>query len=186
MQRYGYITYPCIAFFYTFFYYGADFFMTKSESQEKKERVIISNRKARHDYHIVESLEAGVVLRGTEVKSLRLGNANLQDSYAFVREGEVYLEGMHISPYEYGNQFNHDPRRERKLLLNRKEIRKLIGKTKEKGFTLIPLSVYFKNGKAKVELALARGKKSFDKRKAIADRDAKRDQEREVRHKMND
>jgi len=153
-------------------------------SDNGKQRVIITNRKARHEYHIDEVFEAGISLKGTEVKSLRLGNANLQDSYAFVRAGEVFLEGMHIKPYEYGNQFNHDPRRERKLLLNSREIRKLIGKTKEKGFTLIPLSVYFKNGKAKIELALAHGKKSYDKRKAIAERDAKRDQEREIRQKF--
>jgi SsrA-binding protein len=155
-----------------------------ADNGNSKQRVMITNRKARHEYHIDETYEAGISLRGTEVKSLRLGNANLQDSYAFVRAGEVFLDGMHISPYEFGNQFNHEPRRERKLLLNKKEIRKLIGKTKEKGYTLIPLSVYFKGGKAKIELALARGKKSFDKRKAIADRDAKRDQEREIRVKF--
>ncbi len=119
-------------------------------SENGKQRVIITNRKARHEYHIDEVYEAGIALKGTEVKSLRLGNANLQDSYAFVRAGEVFLEGMHISPYEFGNQFNHEPKRERKLLLNKREIRKLIGKTKEKGFTLVPLSVYFKNGKAKI------------------------------------
>jgi len=152
-------------------------------SENGKQRVIITNRKARHEYHIDEVYEAGIALKGTEVKSLRLGSANLQDSYAFVRAGEVFLEGMHISPYEFGNQFNHEPKRERKLLLNKREIRKLIGKTKEKGFTLVPLSVYFKNGKAKIELALARGKKSYDKRKAIAERDMKREQERELRQK---
>jgi SsrA-binding protein len=155
-----------------------------SDGENVKQRVVITNRKARHEYHIDEVYEAGISLKGTEVKALRLGNANLQDSYAFVRAGEVFIEGMHISPYEFGNQFNHEPKRERKLLLNKKEIRKLIGKTKEKGYTLIPLSVYFKNGKAKVELALARGKKSFDKRKSIAERDAKRDQEREMRTKI--
>lgn len=153
-------------------------------SENGKQRVIITNRKARHEYHIDEVYEAGIALKGTEVKSLRLGNANLQDSYAFVRAGEVFLEGMHISPYEFGNQFNHEPKRERKLLLNKREIRKLIGKTKEKGFTLVPLSVYFKNGRAKIELALARGKKSYDKRKTIAERDAKREQERELRQKF--
>ncbi len=153
-------------------------------SENGKQRVIITNRKARHEYHIDETYEAGITLKGTQVKSLRLGNANLQDSYAFVRAGEVFLEGMHISPYEFGNQFNHEPKRERKLLLNKKEIRKLIGKTKEKGYTLIPLSVYFRNGKAKIELALARGKKSYDKRKTIAERDAKREQEREIKQKF--
>ncbi|MGD1044759.1 MAG: SsrA-binding protein SmpB [Bacteroidota bacterium] len=142
---------------------------------EAPQRITISNRKARHEYFIIEALEAGIVLTGTEVKSLRKGNANLQDSYAELRSGEVWLEGMHISPYEQGNINNHDPRRKRKLLLQRKQIRKLIGGMKEKGLTLIPLSVYFKGPFAKVELALARGKKSFDKREAIAKRDAERD-----------
>ena len=142
---------------------------------EAPQRITISNRKARHEYFILEALEAGVVLTGTEVKSLRKGNANLQDSYAELRGGEVWLEGMHISPYEQGNINNHDPRRKRKLLLQRKQIRKLIGGMKEKGLTLIPLSVYFKGPYAKVELALARGKKSYDKREAIAKRDADRD-----------
>jgi SsrA-binding protein len=142
---------------------------------EAPQRISISNRKARHEYFILEALEAGIVLTGTEVKSLRKGNANLQDSYAEVRSGEVWLEGMHISPYEQGNINNHEPRRKRKLLLQRKQIRKLIGGMKEKGLTLIPLSVYFKGPYAKVELALARGKKSFDKRDAIAKRDADRD-----------
>ena len=142
---------------------------------EAPQRITISNRKARHEYFILEALEAGIVLTGTEVKSLRKGNANLQDSYAELRNGEVWLEGMHISPYEQGNINNHDPRRRRKLLLQRKQIRKLIGGMKEKGLTLIPLSVYFKGPYAKVELALARGKKSYDKRDAIAKRDAERD-----------
>jgi SsrA-binding protein len=142
---------------------------------ETPQRITISNRKARHEYFIIEALEAGIVLTGTEVKSLRKGNANLQDSYAELRSGEVWLEGMHISPYEQGNINNHEPRRRRKLLLQRKQIRKLIGGMKEKGLTLIPLSVYFKGPYAKVELALARGKKSYDKRDAIAKRDADRD-----------
>ena len=142
---------------------------------EAPQRITISNRKARHEYFIIEALEAGIVLTGTEVKSLRKGNANLQDSYAELRSGEVWLEGMHISPYEQGNINNHEPRRKRKLLLQRKQIRKLIGGMKEKGLTLIPVSVYFKGPYAKVELALARGKKSYDKRDAIAKRDAERD-----------
>ncbi len=142
---------------------------------EAPQRITISNRKARHEYFILEALETGIVLTGTEVKSLRKGNANLQDSYAELRSGEVWLEGMHISPYEQGNINNHEPRRKRKLLLQRKQIRKLIGGMKEKGLTLIPLSVYFKGPYAKVELALARGKKSYDKRDAIAKRDADRD-----------
>jgi SsrA-binding protein len=141
---------------------------------ETSQRITISNRKARHDYLILESLEAGIALTGTEVKSIRKGNANLQDSFAELRHGEVWLEGMHISPYEQGNINNHDPRRRRKLLLRRKQIRKLIGGMKDKGLTLVPLSVYFKGPFAKVELAVARGKKSFDKRAAIAQREAER------------
>lgn len=142
---------------------------------ESTQRITITNRKARHDYFILQTFESGIVLTGTEVKSLRKGNANLQDSYAELRNGEVWLEGMHISPYEQGSIYNHEPRRKRKLLLQKKEIRKLIGTLKEKGLTLIPLSVYFKGPYAKVELALARGKKSYDKREAIAKRDAERD-----------
>jgi len=145
---------------------------------ETPQRITISNRKARHEYFIIEALEAGIVLTGTEVKSLRKGNANLQDSYAELRSGEVWLEGMHISLYEQGNINNHDPRRKRKLLIQKKQIRKLIGGMKEKGLALIPLSVYFKGPYAKVELAIARGKKSFDKRDAIAKRDAERDMAR--------
>jgi len=141
---------------------------------EASQRVSISNRKARHDYFIIETLEAGIVLKGTEVKSLRQGNANLQDSYADLRNGEVWLEGMHINPYEHGNINNHEPRRKRKLLLQKKQIRKLIGGLKEKGLTLVPLSVYFKGPYAKVELALARGKKSYDKREAVAKRESDR------------
>ena len=141
---------------------------------EAPQRVTISNRKARHEYFIIEALEAGIVLTGTEVKSLRKGNANLQDSYAEIRNGEVWLEGMHISPYEQGTVNSHDPRRVRKLLLQRREIRKLITKAAEKGLTLIPLSVYFRGAFAKVELAIARGKRSYDKREAIAKRESDR------------
>jgi SsrA-binding protein len=151
---------------------------------EAPQRVTISNRKARHEYFIIEALEAGIVLTGTEVKSLRKGNANLQDSYAELRNGEVWLEGMHISPYEQGNINNHEPRRKRKLLLQRKQIRKLVAGMKEKGLTLIALSVYFKGAYAKVELALARGKKSFDKRETIAKRDADREIARSKRSKV--
>ena len=142
---------------------------------EKEQRVVISNRKARHDYFILDTLEAGLVLKGTEVKSLRGGNANLQDSHAEVKHGEVWLLGMHISPYEHGSFDNHDPRRTRKLLLSKREIRRLITKVKEKGLTIIPLSVYFKGPYAKIELAIAQGKKSYDKREALKQRDAKRD-----------
>ncbi|NLM53963.1 MAG: SsrA-binding protein SmpB [Firmicutes bacterium] len=135
---------------------------------------IAENRKARHDYHIEETIEAGIALQGTEVKSLRLGRVNLRDSYAKVENGEVFLHGVHISPYEQGNRFNHDPLRVRKLLLHKREIRRLIGKTREEGYTLVPTKLYFKNGKCKVELALAKGKKLYDKRDAIARRDAER------------
>lgn len=142
---------------------------------EKEQRVVISNRKARHDYFILDSLEAGLVLRGTEVKSLRAGNANLQDSYAQIKNGEVWLFGMHISPYERGSYMNHDPRRIRKLLLGKREIRKLLSRVQEKGLNLIPLGIYFKGPYAKVELGIAQGKKSYDKREAVKQREAKRD-----------
>jgi len=135
---------------------------------------IAENRKAYHDYHIEETLEAGIALQGTEVKSLRLGRVNLRDSFAKVERGEVFLHGVHISPYEQGNRFNHDPLRVRKLLLHKREIRRLIGKVREEGYTLIPTKLYFKNGRCKVELALAKGKKLYDKRDAIAKRDAER------------
>lgn len=142
---------------------------------EHEERIAVSNRKARHDYHILETLEAGIALKGTEVKSLRKGNGNLQDSYAMIKNGEVWLHGMHVSPYEQGNINNHDPRRTRKLLLTKKEIRKLLTKVQEKGLALIPLALYFKGPYAKIQLAVAQGKKSYDKREAIKQREAKRD-----------
>lgn len=142
---------------------------------EHEERIAVSNRKARHDYHILETLEAGIALKGTEVKSLRKGNGNLQDSYAMIKNGEVWLYGMHVSPYEQGNINNHDPVRTRKLLLGKKEIRKLLAKVQEKGLALIPLALYFKGPYAKIQLAVAQGKKSYDKREAIKQREAKRD-----------
>ena len=144
---------------------------------------IVTNKKAIHDYFIIETIEAGLVLQGTEVKSLRAGKANLKDSYARIQGAEVVLHHFHISPYEKGNIYNHDPVRPRKLLLHRREIRKLRGSVEEKGLTLIPLKVYFKRGKAKIELALARGKKFYDKRADIAKRDADRDLERTFKHK---
>ena len=143
-------------------------------------KTIARNKKALHDYHILESYEAGIALLGTEVKSLRSGKANLKDSYAVLRSGEVWLQGLHISPYSHGNLNNHDPERQRKLLLRRKEILKLIGKIKESGLTLIPLELYFKGPHVKVALALARGKKQYDKREAIA----KRDSDREIRRSL--
>ncbi len=135
---------------------------------------IAENRKARHDYHIEETIEAGIALQGTEVKSLRLGRVNLRDSFARVQNGEVFLHGVHISPYEQGNRFNHDPLRVRKLLLHKREIRRLAAKVQEQGYTLVPTKLYFKNGKCKVELALAKGKKLYDKRDSIAKREAER------------
>jgi len=146
------------------------------------EKVVVRNRRARHDYDILETYEAGIALRGTEVKSLREGKASLQDAYAKVEDGEVWLYQMHISPYEQGGRFNHDPKRPRKLLLHKYEIRKLIGRTQERGLTLVPLKVYFnERGMAKVELALARGKRLYDRRREIARRIEEEDVERALR-----
>lgn len=146
-------------------------------------KIACENRKARHDYFIHETFEAGLELKGTEVKSLRVGKANLRDSYAQIVNGEIFIEHMHISPYEQGNIFNHDPLRRRKLLMHKKEILKLFGKTREKGFTLIPLKIYFKKGRAKMELALASGKHNYDKRAALAEKSAKRDIERAMKNR---
>ena len=137
---------------------------------------IARNRRARHEYHILETWEAGIALTGTEVKSLRNGKANLTDAFGIVKDGEVYLLNLHISPYEQGNQFNHEPTRTRKLLLHRREIRRLIGSVERQGLTLVPLELYFKRGKAKVAIALGKGKKEHDKR----DDQRKRDDEREI------
>lgn len=155
-------------------------------AQAEKIRVATENRKARHDYHIHETMEAGLVLTGTEVKSLRAGKANLKDSYARIENGEVFLHQLHISPYEQGNRFNHDPLRVRKVLLHKIEISRLIGKTKEKGYTLVPLKIYFVRGKAKVELALASGKKQYDKRQDLAEKDAKREIDRAFRERQKE
>jgi SsrA-binding protein len=144
-------------------------------------KVVAQNKKARHDYFIEQTLEAGIVLSGTEVKSIRQGKVNLKDSYAAIEDGEVILSGMHISPYEQGNIFNKEPMRSRKLLLHRYEINKLIGFTQQKGLTLVPMQVYFKHGMVKLELGVAKGKKLFDKREDIAERDAKRDIERKLK-----
>lgn len=142
---------------------------------ERSHTVLVSNRKARHFYSILETLEAGIALTGTEIKSLRNGNANLQDSYAMIERGELWLFGMHIGPYEHGSISNHEPRRVRKLLVTKKELRKLRTRVQEKGLTIVPLSVYVKGRYAKVELAVAQGRKSYDRRQAIAERDAKRE-----------
>ncbi|OPY55748.1 MAG: SsrA-binding protein [Pelotomaculum sp. PtaU1.Bin035] len=146
-------------------------------------KTITENRKARHEYHIIETFEAGLVLTGTEVKSLRAGRANLQDSFARVENAELLLYNMHISPYCQGNQFNHEPKRTRKLLMHKVEILRLLGKTREKGLALIPLKVYFNRGIAKIELALAKGKKLYDRRDDIAARDARREMDRVVKEK---
>lgn len=149
---------------------------------EKKIKVIITNRKAFRDYEIINRYEAGLSLVGSEVKSLRLGKVQMADAYAVVEGGEVFLVNMHINPYEMANRENHDPTRKRRLLLNKREIRKLWGAANEKGFTIIPLKIYFKGPYAKVEIATARGKKKYDKRQAIAKREADREIERKMRN----
>ena len=151
--------------------------------ENKPKKIISNNKKAYHDYFIDEKIEAGIELFGTEVKSIRAGGINLKDSYVSLKTGEAILIGMHISPYEKGNIFNRDPLRERRLLLHKKEIMRLIGKIKEKGYSLIPLSVYFLGSKVKIELGLERGKKAYDKREAIAERDAKRNMDRAIRER---
>ena len=151
---------------------------------KKDERKFIAqNRKARHDYTVEDTVEAGIALIGTEVKSLRLGRASLADSYAEVTGGEVILQHAHIDQYDPASKFNHDPMRPRRLLLHKREIRKLATKVAERGYTLVPLSLYFKEGKVKVELALARGRKTYDKREALREKDIRRDMERGTRGK---
>ena len=147
----------------------------------KGEKLIVDNRRARHDYHLLDRVEAGLVLTGTEVKSLRDGRASLQQAYAEVRDDEAWLVGAHISVYDQGNRANHDPDRDRKLLLRRKEIDSLAGKVRERGLTLVPTKLYFRDGRAKVELALARGKETRDKRRDIARREADRQIERALK-----
>jgi SsrA-binding protein len=151
-------------------------------TESPDEKNVTVNRKARYEYAILQTYEAGIVLQGTEVKALREGKANLVDSYGQLKNNEIWLIGAHISEYTQGNINNHDPIRTRKLLMNRSEIRKLIGKVKEKGLTLVPLRIYFKKGRVKVEIALAKGKKVYDKRDTIAKRDFNRDQERKIKY----
>ena len=148
-------------------------------------KIACENRKARHDFFIHETYETGLALQGTEVKSLRAGRANLKDSYAVIKDGEIFVENMHISSYEQGNIFNHDPLRPRKLLMHKAEIVKLFSKTREKGFTLVPLKIYFKHGKAKLELALASGKHNYDKRQDLQDKAAKREVERALKDRQH-
>ena len=145
------------------------------------EKVISTNRKARHDFEILETYEAGLVLKGPEVKSLREGQVNFKDSYASIDRGEAWLVGCHISPYHHGTDANHNPDRSRKLLLHRREIERLLGKVSERGLTIVPLRLYFKEGRAKLELGLARGKKTYDKRASIRERDERRELAKEAR-----
>jgi SsrA-binding protein len=145
------------------------------------EKIVTQNRRARHDYHVLEKHEAGIELKGTEVKSLRAGKIQLKDSYVSVSDGEMYLVGAHISPYEQGNIYNHDPERDRRLLMHKREIRKLGAQVAQKGLTLIPLSVYFKQGRAKVEVGLCKGKQTHDKRDSIREREVKREMDRAVK-----
>jgi SsrA-binding protein len=150
-------------------------------SQADPDRTVATNRRARHDYEILETLEAGLVLRGTEVKSLRAGLVNFKDAYATMRNGEMWLRGCHISPYSHGTDANHAPERDRKLLLHGREIARLGGKAAERGLTLVPLRLYFRKGRAKLELGLARGKKVHDKRSALREREVRREMDRAVR-----
>jgi SsrA-binding protein len=145
------------------------------------DHTVALNRRARHDYAIEETLEAGIVLTGTEIKSIRAGRANLAEAYARIERGEAWLIGAHIAPYEQGNRYNHEPTRTRKLLLHRDQIAELIGKTQAKGYTLIPLRLYIRDGLAKLELGIGRGKKAHDKRRAIAERDMRRELERQTK-----
>ncbi|MBS3810431.1 MAG: SsrA-binding protein SmpB [Halanaerobiales bacterium] len=147
-------------------------------------KIIAKNKRARHDYNIEETYEAGIILKGTEIKSIRSGNVHLKDSFAMVENGEVFLYNMHISPYKEGNRYNHDPERKRKLLLHKNEIRKLIGYTKRRGYTLVPLKIYLRNNLAKLELALAKGKNVRDKRRDIAKETAEQDIERAFRRRL--
>jgi len=150
------------------------------------EKLICNNKKAYHNYFIEEKFEAGMVLTGTEIKSLRMGNANLNDSFAIVRNGEAFLNNLHITPYEFGNRENHDPDRMRKLLLHKKEIAKLFGKIREQGYSVVPLRLYFKKGLAKVEIGLAKGKKLYDKREVMKEKDQKRDMAQALKQRNKD
>src|SRR5690606_34279901 len=144
-------------------------------------KVLAQNRKASHDYSIIDTIEAGIVLKGTEIKSIRAGRINLKDGYATIRNGEIFLQNVHISPYEQGNVFNHDPVRTRKLLMNKKQIARLVGETKSSGYTLIPLKVYIKDGYAKVLIGLGKGKKKYDKREDLKRKDQKREIDRAMK-----
>jgi len=155
----------------------------KATEREEAQKNVAENRKAFHDYHILETFEAGLALLGTEVKSIREGNVNLRDSFARVEGGEVWIYNVHINPYSHRGYANHEPTRRRKLLLRRQEIRKLIGRTVERGMTLVPTRMYFRDGRVKVEIALARGRERADKRRVVAARDAQRDMERALKRR---
>ena len=148
---------------------------------KESQKLIANNKKAYHDFFIDETYECGIALHGTEVKSMRMGKCSIKEAFVRIEDGEVFVYGMHVSPYEMGNIFNKDPLRVKKLLLHKYEINKLLGKIKEKGYTLVPLQVYFKDGKVKVEIGLARGKKLYDKREAIAKKDQRREAEKEFK-----
>lgn len=148
---------------------------------KESQKLIANNKKAYHDFFIDENYECGIALHGTEVKSMRMGKCSIKEAFVRIEDGEVFVYGMHVSPYEKGNIFNKDPLRVKKLLLHKYEINKLLGKIKEKGYTLVPLQVYFKDGKVKVEIGLARGKKLYDKREAIAKKDQRREAEKEFK-----
>lgn len=150
-------------------------------AKQEQQKLIANNKKAYHDYFIDETYEAGIALHGTEVKSMRMGKCSIKEAFIRIENGEVFVYGMHVSPYEKGNIFNKDPLRVKKLLMHKYEINKLTGKIKEKGYTLVPLQVYFKEGRAKVEIGLARGKKLYDKRETIAKKDQKREAEKEFK-----
>ena len=151
--------------------------------QQDERQIVAQNKKARHDYFVLETYEAGIELFGTEVKSIRKGKINLKDSWCSINEGEIFVNGMHISHYEHGNVFNRDPMRVRRLLMHKREINRLLGVTKQQGLTLIPLSVYFLKGRAKLEVGLCKGKKNYDKRETLAKRDAQRDIERAAKNR---
>ena len=152
-------------------------------AEENKLQTVSTNKKAYHDYFVIESYEAGIELFGTEVKSVRQGKINLKDAWCSIDDGEMYVNGMHISPYDHGNIFNRDPMRKRRLLLHKREIEKLFGLTKQQGYALIPLSAYFNRGRLKIQVGLCKGKKNYDKREAIARKDADREARRELKER---
>lgn len=157
--------------------------MTEMAKEKEPQKLIANNKKAYHEYFIDETYEAGIALHGTEVKSMRMGKCSIKESFVRIEDGEVYVYGMHVSPYEKGNIFNKDPLRVKKLLMHKYEINKLAGKVAEKGYTLVPLQVYFKNGRVKTQIGLARGKKLYDKRESIARKDQRREAERDFKIK---